>query len=97
MPYVVTAKWTAKEGSETQVKDAIKQLIEPSRAEPGNIYYQPNEDPDDPRVFLFFEVYADEAAYKAHGDSEHFTRLGHGLAIPLLEKRERNFYTTLER
>lgn len=95
MAYVVTAKWTAKEGSQDQVREAILKLIEPSRAEPGNLYYQPNQDPDDPRVFFFYEQYADEDAYKAHGTSEHFTEHGHDTAIPLLEGRERKFYETL--
>jgi quinol monooxygenase YgiN len=51
MAYVVTAKWTAREGEEERVLRAIKKLIEPSRAEPGNSFYQASRDPDDPRVF----------------------------------------------
>ena len=96
MPYVVTAKWTAKEGHEREVREAIQEMIEPSRAEPGNLYYQPNEDPSDPRVFFFYEQYVDEDAYKAHGSSEHFARLGFETAIPLLESRERVFFVTLD-
>jgi len=96
MGYVVTAKWTAKEGEEETVLAAIRQLLEPSRAEPGNRFYQPNRDPDDPRVFFFYEIYDDEDAYKAHGESEHFQRHGFGEAIPLLESRERWFYTTID-
>jgi len=94
--YVVTAKWTAKAGHEREVRDAIQQLIAPSRAEPGNLLYQPNEDPGDSRIFFFYEQYVDEDAYKAHGDSEHFKRLGHDTAIPLLESRERAFFVTLD-
>jgi quinol monooxygenase YgiN len=96
MPYVVTARWTAKEGREDEVRAAILQLIEPSRAEPGNLFYQPNQDPSDPRIFFFYEQYVDEDAYKAHGASEHFTRLGFETAIPLLESRERAFFVTLD-
>ena len=96
MGYVVTAKWTAKEGEEEKVYEAIRQLLEPSRAEPGNRFYQPNRDPEDPRVFFFYEIYDDEDAYKAHGESEHFQRLGFGEAIPLLENRERWFYVTID-
>ena len=96
MGYVVTAKWTAKEGEEEKVYAAIRELLEPSRAEPGNRFYQPNRDPENPRVFFFYEIYDDEDAYKAHGDSEHFQRLGFGEAIPLLESRERWFYRTID-
>jgi quinol monooxygenase YgiN len=94
--YVVTAKWTAKKGEAERVLAAIEQLLEPSRAEPGNRFYQPNSDPENPDVFFFYEIYDDEEAYKAHGDSEHFKRFGFDLAIPLLEGRERWFYTTID-
>jgi quinol monooxygenase YgiN len=96
MGYVVTAKWTAKEGEEKKVLAAIKKLIEPSRAEPGNSFYQASRDPDDPKVFFFFEIYDDEAGYKAHGESEHFQAHGFGEAIPLLDGRERWLYTTID-
>jgi quinol monooxygenase YgiN len=94
MAYVLTAKWTAKEGQEDGVLDALRNLTAPSRAEPGCLYYQPCRDLENSRVFLIYEEYADEAAYKAHGESEHFQRLG----IPtfdLLETRERTFYETV--
>jgi quinol monooxygenase YgiN len=94
--YVVTAKWTAKAGEGERVLAAIKQLLEPSRAEPGNRFYQPNRDPENADVFFFYEIYDNEDAYKAHGESEHFKRHGFDEAIPLLESRERWFYRTID-
>jgi autoinducer 2-degrading protein len=94
MAYVVLAKWVAKPGEEEAVAAAITALIEPSRAEPGNLAYLPHRDPADPRVFLLYEQYVDEAAYQAHGQSEHFTRHALQDAIPRLEARERSFYET---
>ncbi|HXD67835.1 MAG TPA: putative quinol monooxygenase [Solirubrobacteraceae bacterium] len=94
MAYVVLARWVAKPGEEEAVAAAIDALIAPSRAEPGNLMYEAHRDPSDPRVFLLYEQYADEDGYRAHGESEHFTRLGHGDAIPRLESRERSFYET---
>lgn len=96
MAYVVAAKWTAQRGHEDVVLDAVRRLIEPSRAEPGCRLYQPTRDLEDPRVFLLFEVYDDEAAYRAHGESEHFRRWGHGQALPVLESRERTFLETVD-
>ena len=96
MAYALTAKWTAKDGQEEAVYEAIRKLIEPSRAEPGCRLYQANRSLDDPRVFLLYEIYADEAAYAAHGESEHFKEYGHGLALPLLEGRERQFFEPIE-
>ena len=95
MAYVVTATWTAQPGQEDLVRDAIDRLTPPSRQEPGNLFYQAYQDPSEPSVFRLFEIYEDEAAYAAHGASDHFAEYGHGLAIPVLAKRERAFYETI--
>ena len=75
---------------------AIERLLEPSRAEPGVQLYLPHRDPNDSRVFFMYERYADEAAYQAHVETEHFKRDGLGDAIPRLEERRREFYETLD-
>jgi quinol monooxygenase YgiN len=95
MGYVVTATWTAEPGKEDVVLDAVTQLTPLSRQEPGNLFYQVYRDPAAPAVFRFFEIYADEDAYTAHGASEHFARYGHGQAIPALATRERAFFETI--
>ena len=83
MAYVVTAKWTAHPGKEGRLAALCEEMTEPSRAEPGNLFY-------------LYEQYVDQAGYEAHMDSEHFTRLVKGEAIPeLLEAREREFFETL--
>ena len=96
MAYVVVAKWTAKPGEEGAVAAAIAKLAPPSRKEPGMIQYQPHRDPENPRVFFFYEQYRDKAGYEAHLESEHFKELGFGDAVPRLESRERGFYETWE-
>jgi quinol monooxygenase YgiN len=95
MAYVVAATWTALPGQEAVVLDAIEKLTPLSRAEPGNRYYQAYQDPQEPLVFRLFEVYDDEAAYRAHGDSEHFQAYAFGQAIPVLADRARSFYETI--
>jgi quinol monooxygenase YgiN len=96
MAYVVVAKWTAKDGQEGRLAEICEEMTEPSRAEPGNLYYQAQRDPENPRLFLLYEQYEDEAGYEAHMASEHFTRLVKEEAIPnILESREREFYETL--
>jgi quinol monooxygenase YgiN len=95
MSYVVCATWTAEPGKEDVILDAIEKLTPPSRAEEGNVFYQAYQDPAEPSVFHLFEIYADEAAYTAHGASDHFAEHGHGQAIPVLAKRERAFYETI--
>jgi quinol monooxygenase YgiN len=96
MAYVVSAKWLAKEGREDRLAEICREMTEPSRAEPGNRFYQAHRSPENPRLFWLYEQYADEAGYHAHMDTEHFTRLVKGEAIPeILESREREFYETL--
>ena len=96
MAYAVAAKWTARDGEEDAVAAAVAKLIGPSRAEPGNLFYQCHRDPEDPRVFFFYEQYADADAFAAHGASEHFAEHAAADAIPRLESRERAFYETWE-
>jgi quinol monooxygenase YgiN len=97
MAYVVEAKWRAKEGKEERLLEVIREITWPSRAEPGNLFYQAQRSLEDPRLFFLYEQYADEDAYQAHQDSEHFTRLVKDEAIPeLLEDRERTFYETID-
>jgi quinol monooxygenase YgiN len=96
MAFVVVARWVAKPGEEDAVARSVAALIAPSRAEPGNLFYQPHRDPDDPRVFYFYEQYADQDAYAAHAESVHFQSLGFGDAIPRLESRRRDFYETMD-
>jgi quinol monooxygenase YgiN len=96
MAYVVRATWTAREGAEDVVRRVLAELAPPSRAEAGNQLYLAYADPAQPRVFHLFEVYDDEAAYRAHTESEHFARLALRTAIPVLDSRERAFFETLD-
>ena len=67
----------------------------PFRDEPGCRFYQPCRDPENPDAFLIFEIYDDQAAFEAHGASEHFQEIAVGQAFDLLESRERTFYETI--
>jgi len=96
MAYVVTAYWTAKQGEEEAVAAALSKMIEPSRAEPGNLEYQVHRDPENARMFFLYEKYTDTEAYAAHSQSPHFQQYGLQQGIPHLESRERAFYVTWE-
>jgi quinol monooxygenase YgiN len=95
MAYVVAALWRANDREEDRIARIIEEMTGPSRAEPGNLFYQGHRSQEDPRLFYLYEQYVDEAGYQAHMDSEHFQRLVVGEAIPNLESRERAFYETL--
>ena len=95
MAHVLTARWTSKEGEDDRVAALLQKLAVASRDEPGCQFYQPCRDPENPRSFLIFEIYDDEAALEAHAASEHFQRLAAGEAFSRLESRERTFYETI--
>lgn len=96
MAFVCSATWIAKIGSEELVREALENLSPASRTEPGNIYYQAHQSKEEPHVFQIFEVYTDEAAFKAHGTYEHFEKWALGQAIPALTDRQREFSETLD-
>jgi (4S)-4-hydroxy-5-phosphonooxypentane-2,3-dione isomerase len=95
MAYSVCVTWIAKPGEEDAVASALEKLVEPSRAEPGVQVYIPTRDPENPAKFFIYEQYADEAAYTAHTETEHFKEIGFGDAIPRLLERKREFYTPM--
>jgi len=95
MSYVVCVKWIAKEGEEEAVGEAIEQLAEASTAEPGVEHYLAHRDPADPRAFLIYESYVDEAACKAHVETEHFKRYGVEVAFPRLADKRREVYESI--
>jgi quinol monooxygenase YgiN len=94
--YVVRAQWTVGEGNLGNVRNALAELVPLSRQEPGNQVYQPYQAPDRPDVVHLFEVYDDEAAFRAHVDSNHFQRLVIGTVLPLLDDREVAVFHTLD-
>jgi quinol monooxygenase YgiN len=96
MAYVLVARMTAREGEQDRAEEVIRQLAEASRAESGVAQYIAHRDPEDPLVFLMYEQYRDKAAFEEHGQTEHFQALAVGELFGLMEKRERNFYETLD-
>jgi quinol monooxygenase YgiN len=53
----------------------FKELQELSRREAGVLSFEIGRSRDKPNVFALWEKYRDEAALKAHVESEHFVRL----------------------
>jgi quinol monooxygenase YgiN len=69
---VVVARAVVKEGQEAAFIDVAKVLEEATRREPGCLFYTLYQSPSDPKSFVFYEEYKDDAAFAAHGNSEHF-------------------------
>lgn len=63
---------TARPGKLDMLRDLLEELIEPSRAEPGNLAYDLWVDPAEPGRFVLDELYVDFAAVEAHHATPHF-------------------------
>ena len=55
---------------------AVHKLAHESPDEPGMVLYQAHRDPQNPRVFFFYEQYVDEAAYGDHVELRALQALG---------------------
>jgi quinol monooxygenase YgiN len=67
---------TVKAGMESRFLELIKDDAEHSEAdEPGCLRFDVLQDVDDPRKYYFYEVYRDDAAFRAHREMPHFTRI----------------------
>ena len=95
MSFVLVVRMKAKEGEEGRAAELAGELAAASRQEAGCEAYVPCRDPEDAGSFLIYEQYRDQAAFEAHGASEHFQRLALGGLFELMESRERTFYETL--
>ncbi len=94
--YVVVARFYAQAGKEKEVEAVLRQMVPISNAEPGCIQYVVNRSVDDPRMFLLYEQYVDEAGFNAHLESAEFKQHVQGTVVPLLERREREIYDVVE-
>ena len=96
MGYVLAVTWVARPGEEAKVEQILRTMVPLTQAEPGCIQYEAFRSTENPRQFLIFEHYQDEAAFQAHSDSKYFKKHVLEEAVPILERRERAFYRSLE-
>jgi quinol monooxygenase YgiN len=69
---VLAVTWIAKNGREAEVASLFSKLTEESRKEPGCTMYVVHRHRTEPRRFLIYEQYKDDAALEAHRASPHF-------------------------
>jgi quinol monooxygenase YgiN len=75
----------AKEGKDSELERILLDLIPPTLKEPGNIAYIPHKSTENPRVFMFDELWTDEKAIEEHFKQSHMINLIEKLS-PLLER-----------
>lgn len=68
----VVAKIRAASGKGDALAALLKeQAAAVRKAEPGCLAYRPHRSTKDPALFLFYEQYADDAAFEAHRKAPH--------------------------
>jgi quinol monooxygenase YgiN len=83
---------TIKAGHEDEVLDPFRKLQEATRREPGCIFYLVQRSRENPRHYLVYEQYTDEAALEAHRSSPHFIQYGKEGFYRFVEERRAELY-----
>jgi len=77
----VLASFNIKPDKQAEADEALKEMGEAVQAnEPGALAYAIHHDEKDPTRIVFFEMYTDRDAFKAHTGSPHFMALQGKLA-----------------
>ena len=71
----ITAKQIIKEEMIGSYHELVKELVEKSRAEDGNVSYYSVQDREDKRIHMFIEIWKDQEAIDVHNETEHFKRI----------------------
>lgn len=91
---VLAAYYYGKPGTGDAIEANLKKMAPlVKEQEPGCTLYQASRSQENSDNFLLYEHYVDDAALSAHRETAHFRDIIEGTIIPLLEKRERAFYT----
>jgi quinol monooxygenase YgiN len=93
--YLIVAQWEAKDGQGDAVADILRRYLPLAQNDKGVKQFAIGRAKDNPAQFLFYELFVDEAAYKAHQASDYFQSLIAVQALALLSKRERTQFVLL--
>jgi autoinducer 2-degrading protein len=84
----VIVKWKIKETETSRILGLLPGLVEKTRAEKGNLFYNIYQSVDDTNVLILQERYTDADAAEAHKNSAHYQEIVAGQIVPHLEIRE---------
>jgi quinol monooxygenase YgiN len=85
----LAATWEAKDGQADAVADILRRMADAVKSEPGTLLFWPHRSSSDGRVFFLYELFADDASFAAHQQTDHFKKLVVEEALPKLARRER--------
>jgi len=74
MELFIFGRFHAREGQEEAVAAALREVLGPSRKEPGCLELQHHRSIRDPRLFYVYSRWVDEAAFETHARLPHTVR-----------------------
>jgi quinol monooxygenase YgiN len=92
---VLIVRMTVKPGGEEECVRLCRLMSEESRKEPGCLQWMAHQSKEDPRCFVLYEEYVDEAALDLHRASPHFAQYIRGGVDDLVESRSRELFVPL--
>jgi quinol monooxygenase YgiN len=95
---VITAEYFTQAGQDDAVAAVLREMsaFSNSEQEPGCLLYIVNREVENPRHFILYEQYVDEAAFTAHTETPMFKEKILGTVVPLLESRVRTNWDVVE-
>ena len=92
---VLAVTWVAKAGREDEVSALFSKLTEESRKEQGCVMYQVHRHRTEPRRFLIYEQYNDDAALEAHRAAPHFLQYAKKELPKIADRTDGHLYDPL--
>ena len=93
---VLLVTYVAIAGREADLESRLREMTGHTRREPGCLAYMAHRSQQEPRKFVLYEQYIDQAAFDAHRASEYFKRIVQGEYDDILESRAPEFFTIVE-
>ena len=93
--FAITVTYVIQSGHEERAAAHFLACAQASRTEPGNRQYFAYRSLEEPRRFVLFEEYDDEAAFEAHRATPHFERHIRNGIMTLMETRAADRLTPL--
>jgi quinol monooxygenase YgiN len=91
----VAVTYVIKPGHEDEAVALFEKLTEHTRAEAGCRMYVAHRSLTDPRRFLLYEQYDDQAALEVHRAAPHFAQYAKGGLYLIIESRTPELYAPL--
>ena len=94
--FAITVTYVIQPGQEETAAAHFRACAEASRSEAGNRKYLAYRSLDEPRRFVLFEEYVDEAAFEAHRATPHFVQHIRNGIMTLMETRNADRLVALD-